>query len=57
MKIKNPFKKVKDTRVTNDDVFSKVFDATIPLLQQDEELSVELTNETAPPLMSEMEED
>jgi len=53
---KDPFKKNLTETSTNNAIFTKVFDACIPFLHKDSELSLELTDETAPPVMSNYKE-
>jgi hypothetical protein len=42
--------------ITNNDIFNNVFNACSSLLNEDTELALELTNETAPPQMGDYEE-
>lgn len=47
---------LKNNNPTNNQIFDNVFAACASLLHQDTELSVELTDETAPPDMGDFEE-
>ena len=53
---KDSFKKDLKGENTNNGIFTNVFDACIPFLHEDSELSLELTDETAPPEMSNFKE-
>lgn len=52
----NDTKKQRKNNPTNNQIFDNVFRATADLLQQDNEFSVEISDETAYPSMGELDE-